>query len=149
VTLFDELSAGIILTTIGYKSIGNKVLLLRHAAGHWDFPKGNIEFGETEVQAASRELREETGIGRFRLLPNFKHTITYYYRRNQRTIFKKVTLFLGTTTERKIILSDEHVDFSWKYLDQSLDLLKYKNSRISLEYVTKFIKNKFIGNIYY
>jgi bis(5'-nucleosidyl)-tetraphosphatase len=147
--LFDELSAGIILTKIGYKGNHNEVLLLRHATGHWDFPKGNIEFGETEVQAASRELREETGISHFRLLPNFKRTITYYYRRNQRPILKKVTLFLGTTNEKSIVLSDEHVDYSWKYLDQSLCLLKYKNSRISLEYVIKFLKNQFTPNIYY
>jgi bis(5'-nucleosidyl)-tetraphosphatase len=147
--LFDELSAGIILTTAGRNADHSEVLLLRHTAGHWDFPKGNIELGETEIEAATRELREETGVSHFRLLPNFKRTITYYYRRNHKPIFKKVTLFLGTTDERNIILSNEHVDYRWKYLDQSSDLLKYKNSQISLEYVKNFLKNEFTPNIYY
>lgn len=39
-------------------------LLLCHPTGQdfWDIPKGKIEEGETERQAAIRELREETGI---------------------------------------------------------------------------------------
>lgn len=137
------------MTTIDNKDNSNEVLLLRHAAGHWDFPKGNIELGETEVQAASRELKEETGIRHFRLLPNFKRAITYCYWRDHRQIFKRVTLFLGTTNEKSIILSDEHVDYTWKCLDQSINLLKYRNSRISLQQVIKFLKNDVTANIYY
>jgi 8-oxo-dGTP pyrophosphatase MutT (NUDIX family) len=38
---------------------GVKVLLLR-AYRNWDFPKGTIEDGETEMEAALREVREET-----------------------------------------------------------------------------------------
>ena len=30
--------------------------------GHCGFPKGHIEFCETEIQAALREIKEETGI---------------------------------------------------------------------------------------
>ena len=39
-----------------------KYLLLHYTPGHWDFPKGKQEIGETEEQAASREIEEETGI---------------------------------------------------------------------------------------
>ncbi len=42
------------------------VLLVRRGnapdAGHWGFPGGKIELGESVAQAAVRELREETGI---------------------------------------------------------------------------------------
>jgi len=37
-------------------------LLLVHARGEWDFPKGDIEEGETPLEAALREAEEETGI---------------------------------------------------------------------------------------
>lgn len=38
------------------------VLMLRHASGHWVFPKGHVEAGETEIEAALREVREEAGV---------------------------------------------------------------------------------------
>ena len=52
-----ETSCGFIL--FNYDSI----LLLQYPQGHWSFPKGHIEEGETNHHAtASRELAEETGI---------------------------------------------------------------------------------------
>lgn len=147
--LFDEKSAGIIITTNVLDVHSSKILFLRHSAGHWDFPKGNIEAGETEMQAAARELREETGISCFRFLPRFKHTITYSYRRNKRPISKKVTYFLGTTEVRSILLSYEHVGFCWKDLDQPFDLISYDNTRKSLESVKNFLEDELLKIIHY
>jgi len=41
---------------------GPRVLLLR-AYRNWDLPKGRLEAGETELEGAMREVREETGLG--------------------------------------------------------------------------------------
>lgn len=41
----------------------NKILLVYgYKSKKWGFPKGHMEYGETEEQTAQRELYEETGI---------------------------------------------------------------------------------------
>jgi bis(5'-nucleosidyl)-tetraphosphatase len=147
--LFDEKSAGIILTTNVSDVHSSKILFLLHSAGHWDFPKGNIEAGETETQAAARELREETGISCFRFLPRFKYTITYSYKRNKRTISKKVTYFLGTTEVTDILLSCEHTGYCWKDLNKPFDLISYGNTKKSLESVKDFLEGELLKIIHY
>jgi bis(5'-nucleosidyl)-tetraphosphatase len=147
--LFDEKSAGIILTTNVLDVHSRKILFLLHSAGHWDFPKGNIEAGETETQAAARELREETGISRFRFLPRFKYSITYSYKRNKRTISKKVTYFLGTTEVTDILLSSEHIGYCWKDLNNPFDLISYGNTKKSLESVKDFLECELLKIIHY
>jgi bis(5'-nucleosidyl)-tetraphosphatase len=36
--------------------------VVHHASGHWGFPKGHPNQGESERETALRELNEETGI---------------------------------------------------------------------------------------
>ena len=69
-----------------------KYLLIKHkeeGGGHWDFPKGHIESGESEEVTALRELKEETGIDHAKIIPGFKGEITYYFTRQRKTIRKK------------------------------------------------------------
>ncbi|MFJ4444665.1 NUDIX hydrolase [Pseudomonas sp. NPDC089422] len=47
---------------------GGKILLVRKRSGKWNFPGGAIEAGETAIEAAARELREETSIAGHSLL---------------------------------------------------------------------------------
>ena len=78
-------SCGVVLFNSG------KVLLLRHSSissrgGHWDFPKGHIEDGESEIQTALRELEEETGIAHTNVIDGFRDTINYIFSRGQEQI---------------------------------------------------------------
>jgi bis(5'-nucleosidyl)-tetraphosphatase len=52
-------AAGVVL--VRGASDGHKVLLLR-AYRNWDLPKGRLEEGETPLEGAIREVREETGL---------------------------------------------------------------------------------------
>jgi 8-oxo-dGTP pyrophosphatase MutT (NUDIX family) len=51
-------------TTCGVLITDGNLLLICHPTGqsYWDIPKGRQDPGETHVQTALRELREETGI---------------------------------------------------------------------------------------
>ena len=53
-----RLSCGVVILNPG------RELLLCHVTGqnHWDLPKGGIDPGETPLQAALRETREEAGL---------------------------------------------------------------------------------------
>ncbi len=55
---FGMLSAGVVIVR---RDPTCRVLLLR-AYNYWDFPKGGVEAGESSLEAAVREVREETGI---------------------------------------------------------------------------------------
>lgn len=52
----EERSAG------GIIFCGNQVLVLRNYRGEYIFPKGHLEPGESQLQAALREVAEEAGI---------------------------------------------------------------------------------------
>ena len=52
-----RLSAGVVVVTLTQRKL--KYLLLR-AYRNWDFPKGLVEAGEEPIDAALREVREET-----------------------------------------------------------------------------------------
>ena len=53
-----ERSSGAIMASIKKNSNEEEFLLLHHTAGHWDFPKGNIEVGEDEIGSrTARDIR--------------------------------------------------------------------------------------------
>ena len=52
-----RLSSGVVVVTLAQRKL--KYLLLR-AYRNWDFPKGLVEAGEEPIDAALREVREET-----------------------------------------------------------------------------------------
>ena len=128
-----EKSCGVVLFS------KHKVLLLQYAKGqkegewdlqgHWDFPKGHVDKGETEIETATRELEEETGIKNIILLDNFRKTINYKIQKRDRKISKEVVFFIATTVETEINLSHEHVDYGWFDFTSALKQLTYDNAR--------------------
>ncbi|MCA9541481.1 MAG: NUDIX domain-containing protein [Myxococcales bacterium] len=69
--------------------------MVRNPDAAWEFPKGSLEEGESEQDAALRELREEAHISAVNLLPDFRDQVHYGYRRAGREIDKTVVFFLG------------------------------------------------------
>ncbi|MDI3502639.1 MAG: bis(5-nucleosidyl)-tetraphosphatase [Archaeoglobi archaeon] len=106
-----------------------RYLLLHYPAGHWDFVKGNIEKGESEVETVRRETEEETGISRIKIFEGFREEISYKYRRDNELIHKEVVFYLAETDEEEVTLSYEHTGFKWLSYEDAMKTLTYENAR--------------------
>ncbi len=122
-------------------------LLLHYTAGHWDFAKGNIEAGENEMQAATREIREETGITDVEFLGGFRMKIDYKYRHDRRLVLKEVVLFLARTHTRQVTLSHEHIGFAWRNFDDAMEHLTYSNAKNQLSAAKDYIHKRTLAYI--
>ncbi len=118
----------------------HELLLVRHkAGGHWSFPKGHVEAGETELQTALREVREETGLV-VALEPGFRHCVAYHPRPD---IHKTVVYFTGTPVSGELQAQESEIaDIIWTPFSKANGLLTYQNDRRLLYLVTKHLKGK-------
>lgn len=105
-------------------------LLIQHRGGHWAFPKGHAEPGESETETARRELMEETGISELKLREEPKFVEHYDTIKRGREIDKTVTYFLGWVTQPVVrIQIDEIRDFAWLEYDDALKRITYEETR--------------------
>ena len=99
----------------------------------WDFPRGNIEKDESEIQAVTREIKEETGISYLRFIKGFRESIEFFYRREGRLIRKTIVYYLAETNSKEVRLSEEHKDYAWLPIDDALARLRHKSGKEILE----------------
>lgn len=132
----DETSAGAVVFS---KDKEIKYLLLHYGAGHWDFPKGNIEKGEQEKETITREIKEETCIAEISFAEGFKEKIKYFYRREGKLISKEVVFYLCETKEEKVKISHEHIGYEWLNYEDALKRVTFKNSREILKKANSFL----------
>jgi 8-oxo-dGTP pyrophosphatase MutT (NUDIX family) len=137
----SQTAAGVVL----YRRNGGdtrRYLLMRSALTRrpiWEFPKGGVEAGESEAQAAVRELWEEAGIGEGQivLFDGYREEERYVFTQGkgeQRTlIVKKVVYFLAETDEERVIISREAEEYRWATYDEAMRLIRFPGKRRVLE----------------
>ena len=133
----EERSAGAVVYRETEK--GRLYLLLQNA-GRWDFPKGGVEKGESELQTVRREVEEETGLGNIEIVPGFRKVIEYFYRRDGKNIHKQVVYVLAKTDDEAVKISFEHQGFGWFPYREALERASYDNSTLTLAEAEKYVK---------
>lgn len=118
---------------------GNRVLLVQTLRGNWGFPKGGLEIGETEEQAALRELKEETGVVA-ELIPGFRDTGEYFTKENGKAQHRDLVIFVGraktvdVTPEKR-----ELITAGWFHQDDAVKKVTHENTKRILEQAIRFI----------
>jgi len=82
----------------------------------WGFPKGHIEANETEKNAASREIAEETGITDLRFVTGFREELEYKTVSNRgqskgKEIEKHSTYFLCQAGTGDVVMDGEEITY--------------------------------------
>lgn len=91
-------------------------------------PKGHVDPGETPEQAATREVREETGL--VASLEEKLGDVRYWYQREGKRIFKVVSFYrfafrAGSLDDH----DDEIVEARWMPLAEAVSALSFKGER--------------------
>ncbi len=128
--MIEETSAGIVI----FRKEGSKILflLLHYPSGHWDFVKGKMVKGESTHETAIREAKEETGITDITFLENFEEWIKYDFQYQGELIHKKVVFFLAETKTEKVLISHEHLDYTWMDYNTSMEKTTFDNAKTVL-----------------
>ena len=116
-----------------------KYLIILHAVnrgGHWDFPKGKVEQGESEKETALREVLEETGLS-ISMKNDFREEVTYEPAPN---VMKTVVFFLAHPDNMRITLAKEEIeDFEWLSYEEALQQLTFQNAKDLLQKAHKYL----------
>jgi len=117
----SRLSCGIV---VARKTDAGWLTLMLRAFHHWDFAKGIRELGEEPMQAAIREVGEETGVTELSFDWGDRFFETGPYSRG-----KIARYFIATTTQENVVMGispetgePEHHEWRWVTFDEAFDL---------------------------
>lgn len=139
----DEVSSGIVVFR---DQEGSRLyLLLDRKEGFLDFPKGHIEKGESETDAAVRETHEETGLN-VQPIEGFRKEIEYWFKLKGELIHKKVVMFTGQAgNQHSPKVSFEHEGYRWLSYGDAMDQLRFSNQKDLLIEVQNFLESRKTG----
>ena len=101
-----EISCGCVIFD---KATHSKVLIVYEKnRNFWGFPKGHIEEGETEIQTALREVKEEVGIDVKVLDEKYRYAINYIIEDKQ--VDKTSVFYIAETLEDDVEITNQEAE---------------------------------------
>ena len=115
----------------------DKVLLIQQTKGHWGFPKGHVEAGETEIETAIREVKEETNLD-VEINENKRYTMKYI---TDKGTLKQVVLFIAKKINGNERYQESEIkSMKWVTFEDAIKTITYDNTR---ELFIKILKSNF------
>lgn len=131
-----EKSCGAVVYKTSNKGIKYLILKSIGLDSYWGFPKGHMEYSETEEETALREVFEECGL-KVNLIDGFRATDKYNI---DNFIEKEVVLFLGEADNSLIKIQVEEIeDYRWCNYEEAKSLLTYESGRRIISETNKFL----------
>lgn len=122
-----------------YSVIDNefKYLIVQMNLGHYGFAKGHVEDGETEVQTALREIKEETGLS-VTINTDFRESLEYS---PYEGCMKEVVFFVASANDVEVVPQPEEIkSIQWLSYELAQKTLTFENDRDILRKANEFIE---------
>lgn len=113
-----------------------RYLLIENDSGHIGFPKGHVEYGETEEQTAVREVFEET---KLKAKPQYDFRMSYSYVNNAGH-HKTAVYFLSHYDNSEVHIQQEEISDSWLLpYKEAYEKLNFPQDRVIIEAAEKLL----------
>ncbi len=100
------------------------LLLYNHFFEEWQFPRGGVEHGESDLDCARREFAVETGLPVLKLYQDCATVLDFTVNIRGYDVQRSVVYFLAETGEGEVELGhDNHSEYRWCSLEEAKTLL--------------------------
>ena len=125
---YSQSAGGIVLNS------RRQVILVSQFGVSWSFPKGRVEEGEEVIEAAKREIYEETGVKDLKLIKALKeyerHPMKGPHNEMNFNHLKTISLFVFTTEQEELNPIDpDNPEARWVHIEEVTQLLSHEKDR--------------------
>ncbi|MBN1923286.1 MAG: NUDIX domain-containing protein [Nanoarchaeota archaeon] len=123
-----------------YDSVKFLILHKNNWWNGWEFVRGEAESSEGIMDAAVREVNQETGLNitDIKVVP---FNYSYNYLKNLNYISAEVSCFLAKASDELVTLSSEHNHYKWVDYETAMKLLEFPEQKKLLEQVNRLINH--------
>ena len=132
--MIKEKSCGAVVYTTKNGEI--EYLLVQMMGGHYSFPKGHVENGESEEQTALREIKEETDLD-VSLDTAFRQSVVYS---PYADCEKEVVYFVAAANGGNVVCQESEIRHAvWLSFSEAYERVTFENDKRILEWADDYL----------